>query len=170
MCCGDQLNPPRKADVRQIADVSCVPKLKPGAAWAPRRDIHREPFRSQAARKWLFVFNSNFLRTKEDHRSASSSRQSFDRPPTPSAKGETRGRTTGGRRPNKSERHAWRSESRICKPRKKAPSSALSNEGTGNNRSRIDPSRCRSSSSFGNLRKLCRSCVTDTWGARFVLR
>ena len=30
---------------------------------------------------WLFVFNTNFLRMEEDHRYASSSRQSFDRPP-----------------------------------------------------------------------------------------
>jgi hypothetical protein len=32
-------------------------------------------------RRWLFVSNSDFLRMKEGHRSASSSRQRFDRPP-----------------------------------------------------------------------------------------
>jgi hypothetical protein len=30
--------------------------------------------------KWLFVFNSNFVRLKQTHRSASSSRQRFDHP------------------------------------------------------------------------------------------
>src|SRR5258706_2359349 len=33
--------------------------------------------------KWLFVFNSNFLRMKEAHRSASSLRQRIDHPPPP---------------------------------------------------------------------------------------
>jgi hypothetical protein len=48
--------------------------------------------------------------------------------------------------------------------------SAFSNEGIENNRSHIDPSRCRTSLSFGNLRKLSRPCVTDTWTARFAIR
>src|ERR1700688_1978453 len=48
--------------------------------------------------------------------------------------------------------------------------SAFSNEGIANNRPYIDPSRCRSSLSFGNLRKLSRPCVTDTWSARFAPR
>src|SRR6266404_2648882 len=33
--------------------------------------------------KWLFVFNSNFLRMKEAHRSASPSRERFDHPHRP---------------------------------------------------------------------------------------
>jgi len=90
--------------------------------------------------------------------------------PPPSAKDDAHGRTTGGKRPNRSERHVWRSESQTCKPHKQVTLSALSNEDIENNRSHIDPSRCRSSLSFGNLRKLSWPCVTDTWSARFALR
>jgi len=74
--------------------------------------------------------------------------------PPPSAKDDAHGRTTGGKRPNRSERHVWRSESQTCKPHKQVTLSALSNEGIENNRSHIDPSRCRSSLSFGSLRKI----------------
>ena len=106
---------------------------------------------------------------KESYRSAPSSRQRFDHSPPPFAKDDAHGRTIGGKRPNRSERHAWRSESRTCKPHKQVTLLALPNEGIENNRSHIDPSRCRSSLSFGNLRKLSRPCVTDTWSARFAL-
>src|ERR1700682_1810294 len=121
------------------------------SAFLPKADVYRTP--SQGG---LFGFNSEFLRMNQAHRSASSSRQRFDRPP-PHPQDGAHDRTIGGRRQNRSERHAWRSETYICKPRKKVPLSALSNEGNENNSSRIDPSRWRSSSFFDNLRKLCRA-------------
>jgi hypothetical protein len=58
---------------------------------------------------------SSHMRKKSlSDRSASSSRQRFDRP-HPSER-DTRGRTTGGRRPNRNERHAWGSEIHIRRP------------------------------------------------------
>lgn len=99
---------------------------------------------------------------KETHRSASSPRQRFDRPPPHPQKATlTVGPLAAGARTEASV-SPGALKTHICKPRKRVPLSALWNEGTENNRSRIDPSRCRSRSSFGNLRKLCGPCVTDT--------
>jgi hypothetical protein len=104
--------------------------------------------------RWLFVFNSRFARINQDHQSAPSSRQRFDHPHPPSAKDDAHDRIIGGKHPGRSERPVWRSESQTCKPHKKMTLSAFSNEGIANNRPYIDPSRCRSSLSFGNLRKI----------------
>jgi hypothetical protein len=68
--------------------------------------------------RWLFVFNSKFLHMKQSHRSASSSRPRFDRPPTPLAKADAPDRTIGGKHPNRSERHAGGYESHGYKLRK----------------------------------------------------
>jgi hypothetical protein len=44
-------------------------------------DGHAQHWHRASREKWLFVFNSNFLRAKEDNRSPTPLLQSFDRPP-----------------------------------------------------------------------------------------